>query len=335
MTLEQILAALRGAAPGNILDLPAATFGPGSFESMLSTYFADGRLKATLTELAIDAPNDRIVAVGAGTAAPLDAMTFTAYFHDDGSGVQMTLTATPASGWHFHSSFPAFDQTFADSLSWTSFTLALDSTKPVAGALYLDAVLNLAGPYAWLFGSVATVPIAGAVAIDHGVPTFALEHAIGQPFSVGTLHDIELHFAFCATAVSAQVYPLDGSAPVTEWGAVATIGCYGTVPLGSATAKLSIDLAFANAALIARLQVDGAIRLADFKELVRDAPLESKLPPTSLYDPGSTFANAAIAVTIDSRQRIAAIGLTLAATPHWPLFDGTELRDIQDRKSVV
>jgi hypothetical protein len=329
MTPEGILAALRTAAPGNVLNLPGTAFGPGSFSLLLSTYFADGRMKASLTSLDIDAPNNRVVALGTGTAAPLDATTFTAYFCDDGRGVQMTLSATPTQVWQFSSSFPAFAQSFADSLSWKSFTLTLDSTKPVAEALWLDTELDMSGPYSWLFGRVATLSLAGAVAIENGVPTFALEHEIEQHFSVGTLQDIKLGFAFRATAVSAQVAPVGGGAPSTQWGAVATIGCYGTAPLGKATANLSIDLAITNAALIARLEVDGPIGLDDFAGLVHEAPLGAQLPPKSLYDPGSTFASATIAVTIDPRQcTIAAISLTLRATPHWPLFERTELRDI-------
>ncbi|WP_437333134.1 hypothetical protein [Sorangium sp. So ce394] len=336
MTLEQILTALQRAAPGDALDLAADAFGAGALERLLSTYFVDGRMRATLTELAIDAARGHVVAAGIGTAAPLDKTKFTAYFRDDGTGVQMTLAATPAAGWTFSSSFPPFAQSFADALAWSSFALALDSRAHIEEGLTVEAVLDMAGPHAWLFGSIATVPLAGAVAIEHGVPTFAFVHAIEQPFSVGTLRDVALTFAFRAVAVSAQVYPPGGGTPKTEWGSQATLGCYGTVPLGRVTATLSIGLSIASAALVAQLQVQGEVGLGDLAALVHDAPLESNLPSESLYNPGSTFAAAAITAMIDSRRRaISAIVLALDAAPRWPLYKGTELRDIRFELQVT
>lgn len=335
MTLEQILAALQQAAPGDALDLPAATF-PGAFERLVTMWFADGRMRATLTDLAIDAPKGRVVAKGRGSVAPLDKTNFSAHFHDDGSGVQMTVSATPGDDWRFSSAFPAFAQSFADSLSWSSFTLTLDSTQPIAQAVAITAAIDMAGPYAWLFGGVATVPVTGAVALDHGVPTFALSQLIAQPFSVGTLRDIALTFALRSVAVSAQVYPLGGGTPTTTWGAALSIGCYANVPLGRAAATLSIDLSVADAALIVALEVAGSIGLTDLSGLVNDAPLESSLPPKSLYDPGSTFASATISATVDPRRRtLVSIALSLAATPRWSLFNDTELHDIRFELQVA
>lgn len=328
MADNSIYDTLTAHAPGNVLALPAATFGMGPFQDVVSATCDGGILRANVQ---IEATDAGAHLTGTGSNAPFAGMQIDATFVPYGGSVGMTLVATSATAWDLANGWPVLAGSFAQQLGMSNASLTLgtgtpgQATKGLAfqGTAALGS-LTPWGPISWLLADLASIQLTGPIGTASSVPVFDWTAPITTSVTVpglGELHPT-LHLS-CAAVANPSGQP--------PFGPLLGMALGATVPLGPGI-PVTVDVS--NPSGLIPVEADPSAITSDVLDTIGDfvgQQLGSFMPSGTGFNPGSVVTLRQIGFMVSPAQKSVTSGWFELGTPigtHWPVADHVDIQGI-------
>mgnify|MGYP001162094674 FL=1 len=323
-----IYTTLVGLAPGGVLALPAAAFGPGALNDAIAANCDTGVLRAsgvTITPTATGA-----TLTGLGTSAPFAGLELSATFVPDGPSAGMNLVGTASAAWDLATGWPILTNTLGESLGLTGATLTLGTGAPgstTTGLVFRgSAALGPLTPWAdlaWLFAELTSVALAGPITVKSGVPEWSWTAVITAPVNVPGLGQLEPTLTFACAAVANDSGPAFGPQLSMHLGA--------TVPLGPG---IPVDVDVSNPTGVIPVQANPSAITTDVLSTLGDfvgTELGSFLPSGAGFDPSTIVTLKDVGFMVSPAQKSVSSAWFDLGTPTgttWPIASGIELASI-------
>lgn len=323
-----IYTTLVGLAPGGVLALPAAAFGPGALNDAITATCDGGELRAsgvTITPTATGA-----ILAGLGTSAPFAGLELSATFVPDGPSVGMNLVGTASTAWNLATGWPILTHTLGESLGLTDATLTLGTGAPgstTTGLVFSgSAALGPLTPWAdlaWLFAELTSIELAGPITVKSGVPELSWTSAITTPVNVPGLGDLEPTLAVTCVAVANDSGP--------AFGPQLSIHLCANVPLGPGI-PVSVDVS--NPTGMLSVEANPSAITTDILSTLGDfvgTELGSFLPSGTGFDPSTIVTLKDVGFMVSPAQKSVSSAWFDLGTPTgttWPIARGIELASI-------
>lgn len=323
-----IYTTLVGLAPGGVLALPAAAFGPGALNDAIAANCDGGELRAsgvTITPTATGA-----TLTGLGTSAPFAGLELSATFVPDGPSAGMNLVGTASAAWNLATGWSVLTQTLGESLGFSDATLTLGTGAPGSTTTGLaftgSAALGPLTPWtdlAWLFAELTSIELAGPITVTSGVPELSWTNAITTAVNVPGLGDLQPTLTVACAAVANDSGPAFGPQLSMHLGA--------TVPLGPG---IPVDIDVSNPTGMIPVQADPSAITTDILSTLGDfvgTELGSFLPSGTGFDPSQIVTLKDVGFMVSPAQKSVSSAWFDLGTPtgtSWTIASGIELASI-------